>query len=248
MFSPGVFGSFSGGWFGSVSGWFCPLFGLVVSPLPCVFLFGPFWPCFPPALFVSCVLHLSLYGRATALPEVRLHWPRPLQALHLCRRPSPVSCWESSGRRRGWKACRVPGAIVTRHTMNLAMMMVVFLPGGGAANPPTNPEPFRQSLDLFGGFVLFATLGFSFRFHVGRPLWLLLFLASFLACCLPSPLLSWVFPFLGSEMAFALEFGPGRSVLWSFVAGFPSKNKTKCCPFLFFGFRLGSSCLSLPEN
>ena len=38
----------------------CPLFGLVVAPLPCVFLFGPFWPCFSPALFVSCVLHLSL--------------------------------------------------------------------------------------------------------------------------------------------------------------------------------------------
>ena len=25
-----------------------------------------------------------------------------------------------------------------------------FLPGGGAANPPTNPVPFRQRLDLLG--------------------------------------------------------------------------------------------------
>ena len=84
-----------------------------------------------------------------------------------------------------------------------------FLPGGGAANPPTNPEPFRQSLDLLGWFVLFATLGFSSRFHVGRPLWLLLFLASFLACCLPYPLLSWVLPFLG--------FVRKRLLRWSLV-------------------------------
>ena len=59
--SPGVFGSFSGGWFGSVSGWFLPeMFGLVVNPpAPVCFFVGPFWPCFWGALFVSCVLHLS---------------------------------------------------------------------------------------------------------------------------------------------------------------------------------------------
>ena len=110
-------------------------------------------------------------------------------------RPSP---WESSGRRRGWKACRVPGAIVTRHTMNLAMMMVVFFARRRGRQPPNKCRAVSSELGFVGGgFVLFATLGFSFRFHVGRPFWLLLFLASFLACCLPSPLLSWVLPFLG---------------------------------------------------
>ena len=109
--------------------------------------------------------------------------------------------------------------------MNLAMMMVVFLPG----------------LDLLGGLVLFATLGFSSRFHEGRPLWLLLFLASFLACCLPYPLLSWVFPFLG--------FVRKRFLRWSLVLVdlfcghlllvFLLKTGQNAVRFLFFGFRLG---------
>ena len=60
------------------------------------------------------------------------------------------------------------------------------MPGGAAANPPTNPVPFRQRLDLLGWLLLVRNFRFRVKSHVGRPLWLRLFLASFLARWPPS--------------------------------------------------------------
>ena len=142
------------------------------------------------------------------MPEVRLQWPRPLRTLHLCRPPSPVSCWESTGGRHGWKARRVPGVIVTRHTRNLAMMMIaVFFARRRGRHPPNKSSAVSSAPGFVGVASVFATLGFRSRFHVGRPLWLLLCLAFFLACCLSCPLSSSSF-FPSSSSSSFLGFLP----------------------------------------
>ena len=121
------------------------------------------------------------------------------------------------------------------------------------ARPPTPQRiqcRFASAWICWGGFCLFANLRCRFRFHVGRPLWLRLFLASFLArwtSLLP--------PFLGSlslslrfwsEMVSAFWFGIGRFVLVLFLGvGCSWKTGQNAVRFCFLLFCLGSLCLRL---
>ena len=139
------------------------------------------------------------------------------------------------------------GVIVTRHNGTWLRSLLLFLPGGVAVNPPKNPEPFRQSLDSLGRLLFVRNFRCRFRFHVGRPFWLRLCLASFLARWPPYFLPSGVLSLLGFVRKWFLLSGL-ESVnlfwvcfwLWVFLY-----NRTKCCPFLFFAFCLGSLCLRL---
>ena len=116
-----------------------------------------------------------------------------------------------------------------------------------AVNPPKNPEPFRQCLDSLGWLLLVRNLRCRFRFHVGRPFWLRLCLASFLARWPPYFLTSGVLSLLGFVRKWFLLSGlESVDLFWvCFWLLVPLQNRTKCCPFLFFAFCLGSFCLRL---
>ena len=118
-----------------------------------------------------------------------------------------------------------------------------------AVNPPTNPVPFRQCLDLLGRLLFVRNFRSRIRIHVGRPLWLLLFLASFLACWPP-----YFSPFLGSlslrfcsEMVSAFFFGLEiRFVLGLlFCCWFSCKTGQNAVRFCFLFFAWVRSVLGL---
>ena len=113
--------------------------------------------------------------------------------------------------------------------------------------PPTNPVPFRQRLDLLGWLLRVHNLRCRIKFHVGRPLWLRHCLASFLARWPLYLLPSWVLSFLGFVRKwFLLSCLDSVDCFWfCFWLLFLLSNRTKCCPFLFFVFCLGSLCLRL---
>ena len=58
VFLPGVSGFFSGGWLGSVSGWFLPAVRPSGRPPPACFFLRPVLVVF----FLSCLLHLASFS------------------------------------------------------------------------------------------------------------------------------------------------------------------------------------------
>ena len=125
-----------------------------------------------------------------------------------------------------------------------------------AVNPPKNPEPFRQCLDSLGRLLLVRNFRCRFRFHVGRPFWLRLCLASFLArwppSFLPSGVLSLSQVLFGNGFCFLVW---NRSICFGSVSGcwFSCKtgqNAVRFCFLLFAWVRsvLGSRPQKGTEN
>ena len=116
-----------------------------------------------------------------------------------------------------------------------------------AVNPPKNPEPFRQCLDSLGWLLFVRNFRCRLRLHVGRPLWLRLFLASFLACWPPysTPFLGSLFLRFCSEMVSAFPFGLGRFVLGLLFCCFSCKTGQNAARFCFLFFAWVRSVLGL---
>ena len=94
---------------------------------------------------------------------------------------------------------------------------------------------------FFGVASVVRNLRCRFRHHVGRPFWLRLFLASFLACRPPSFLPSWVLSVLGSVrkgfsfFSYLVSFWIGSC---GFAVASPVKQ-AKMLPVFVFVFLLG---------
>ena len=155
-----------------------------------VFLFFCFLLC-------SCILHILSLGQGnciagspaamTPAPAGPPSEPSPLTRLLLGVDGVTVRMEGLQGDRGH---CNPP-------QRNLVMTIATVLPGGVAVNPPKNPVPFRQCLDSLGWLQFVRNFRCELWYHVGRPLWLRLFFASFLARRPPYLLPSWVLSFLG---------------------------------------------------
>ena len=135
------------------------------------FRFGPFWPCvffFSCRSLASCILSLSRLGK-----------------LH-CRKPG---C-NDPGLQGDRGHCNPP-------QWNLVMTMVTVCAWRRGRQPPNESRAVSSAPGFVGAASVVCNFRSRFRLHVGWPLWLRLFLASFLACWPPYLLPSWVLSFLG---------------------------------------------------